>query len=297
MEEIVKGIRSRNYKFKPKIVPILHSETAEIMLKKEGKYTLNLTLGRYSESQIESLDNTVRVEFNGRIYELEKKDLKRVVKKSTKLFTIAEEGLEALEIRNEHYYKLMLPPKTIYPTLEIDGIHMHRIKDTNPIKDTWAKIKTLGNLKGALSLDTCMGLGYTAILAREKGARVITVEKDLNVIKLAELNPWSHDLVNLTVYHNDVRDIISSIPDESLDVVVHDPPRFSLAGELYSLEFYREIHRVLKKRGKLFHYTGLPHSKFRGKSTVKGVGERLFRAGFRVKFDKNAQGYIAIKVF
>ena len=297
MEEIIKGIRARNYEFKPKIVPIIHSKTAEIMLKKEGKYTLNLTLNRYGDSQIESLKDTVRVEFNGETYELEKKELKKVVKKSTKLFTITKDGLEPIEIRSEHYYKLMLPPNTMYPTLEIDGIHMHRIKDTDPIKDTWAKIKTLGNLRGALTLDTCMGLGYTAILARERGARVITVEKDPNVIKLAELNPWSHDLVNLIVYHSDVQDVIKSIPDESLDVVIHDPPRFSLAGELYSLEFYKEIYRVLKKKGRLFHYTGLPHSKFRGKSTVKGIGERLFRAGFRARFDKRAQGYIAIKIF
>jgi predicted methyltransferase len=46
----------------------------------------------------------------------------------------------------------------------------------------------------------------------------------------------------------------------------------------------------------LFHYTGEPgkHSNF---SVVRGVKERLEKAGFKVLgFDGDSQGYIALKV-
>lgn len=39
---------------------------------------------------------------------------------------------------------------------------------------------------------------------------------------------------------------------------MHNPPRFSIAGELYGLDFYRALYRVLRRDGKLFHYTGEP---------------------------------------
>jgi hypothetical protein len=71
------------------------------------------------------------------------------------------------------------------------------------------------------------------------------------------------------------------MPAASFDSVIHDPPRFSLAGELYSEEFYREIFRVLRRDGRLFHYTGNPHVVKKGSSFVDGVIHRLKAAGFR----------------
>ena len=44
----------------------------------------------------------------------------------------------------------------------------------------------------------------------------------------------------------------------AFDAVLHDPPRFGIAGELYSQAFYDHLARVLKPRGVLFHYTGTP---------------------------------------
>ena len=71
------------------------------------------------------------------------------------------------------------------------------------------------------------------------------------------------------------------MPKSSFDSVIHDPPRFSLAGELYSEEFYREIFRVLRRSGRLFHYTGNPHLLRKGSGFVDGVIRRLKSAGFR----------------
>ena len=77
---------------------------------------------------------------------------------------------------------------------------------------------------------------------------------------------------------------------------MHDPPRFSgSTGDLYSLEFYKELHRVLKPRGLLFHYTGEPRRRG-APSILKGIRERLEKAGFRVLYyDEDAQGYVAAK--
>ena len=70
---------------------------------------------------------------------------------------------------------------------------------------------------------------------------------------------------------------------------------FKLAGHLYSTDFYREVHRVLKANGRLFHYIGDPKSKS-GRSVTKGVITRLYDAGFkRVKPWPQAFGVIALK--
>jgi hypothetical protein len=80
--------------------------------------------------------------------------------------------------------------------------------------------------------------------------------------------------------HGDIEEYIRTLPGASFDSVIHDPPRFSLAGELYGERFYREIHRVLKRRGALFHYTGNPHLLKRGASFVDHAAQRLRAAGF-----------------
>ena len=85
---------------------------------------------------------------------------------------------------------------------------------------------------------------------------------------------------NIQLVHADVNDYIQQFETGSFDAIIHDPPRFSLAGELYGEKFYREIHRVLKRRGVLFHYTGNPHQLKRGSSFMDHAAQRLRDAGF-----------------
>lgn len=80
--------------------------------------------------------------------------------------------------------------------------------------------------------------------------------------------------------HADIDEYIRELAAGSFDSVIHDPPRFSLAGELYGERFYREIYRVLKRRGALFHYTGNPHLLKRGTSFIDHAAQRLRTAGF-----------------
>ena len=179
-----------------------------------------------------------------------------------------------------NFYKLV--PTKDAPTIEISGIRMHVTKDMTPMKDTEKKIEVVMPLKGIV-LDTCMGLGYTAILASKNADFVFTCEKDKNVIEVAMHNPWSAELFNnkkISIINTSVFEQIKLFKDGMFDAVVHDPPRLTLATELYSLEFYKEIFRVLKKRGKLYHYTGNPGGKNRNIDLAGNAMNRLRKAGF-----------------
>ncbi len=191
------------------------------------------------------------------------------------------------------FYKLVKLEKGV--TLEIDGVRMHQ---KNVLQDAINKVNELGVWKWSIVLDVCTGLGYSAIAASEKGASVITVEKDAQVLEIAKQNPDSKKLFNnplIQIIHADAFTEISKFPGLAFDFVSHDPPRFSMAGELYSLEFYRQLFRVLKKGGRLFHYTGRPGEKS-GKKMTKGIKERLSAAGFtRVNWIEGCKGFIALK--
>jgi len=77
-----------------------------------------------------------------------------------------------------------------WPYLEISGIRMHRADTVDPKTDAILKIRSLGKIYGTV-LDCCTGLGYTAILAarNKRVDKVITIEKDENVISIAKQNP------------------------------------------------------------------------------------------------------------
>jgi hypothetical protein len=51
------------------------------------------------------------------------------------------------------------------------------------------------------------------------------------------------------------------------------------AGHVYSRDFYQELYRVLRRRGRIFHYIGNPDSPF-GRSVTQGVVRQLKEASF-----------------
>ncbi len=200
-----------------------------------------------------------------------------------KMYVVSDENVSVVEIRSGKYYKLLPTVPTSYPSLEISGIHMHRIWNSDPKQDTIQKIRAARIRRNDIVLDTCMGLGYTAIWSAKRGAhRVYTVEIDPNVIGIAKQNPWSWELDrdNITTIKGDVTRLIREFPDNFFDKVIHDPPRISAeTGDLYGSEFYRELYRVLKPGGVLFHYTGNPGKKRKGNFPGR-VASRLKNAGF-----------------
>lgn len=194
----------------------------------------------------------------------------------------------------DRYYSLY--PTDSAPTMLLSGIPMHRIKGTNPYNDTLAKIRA-ANPFGEV-LDTTTGLGYTAIEAAKNANHVITIELDPAVIRLCKFNPWSRKLFNhprISKLIGDSFELINTFPNEYFSCVIHDPPTFSLAGDLYSTEFYEEIYRILKPNGRFFHYIGDPDSKS-GRRTTQGVIKRLSKTGFRnISLRVDAFGVLAKK--
>ncbi|WP_291620037.1 methyltransferase domain-containing protein [Colwellia sp.] len=208
-------------------------------------------------------------------------ELKKIVKKTQRIYLCSDGDMEPLEDRSSGYYKLV--PTQGAPLLEISGVKMHISKGTDPFTSA-SEMSQQAVRKGDKVLDCCSGLGYAAIAAHRLGAsEVLTIELSRQVMGLRAQNPWSKDLGNdgIVQRQGSSYELIGTMPSISFDSVIHDPPRFSLAGELYSEEFYREICRVLRPGGRLFHYTGNPHVLKKGSSFVDGVIRRLKAAGFK----------------
>jgi len=192
------------------------------------------------------------------------------------------------------FYGLM--PTQRAPTLNVSGIPMHRIKDTTPDRDTLGKIRLVSPIRGPV-LDTCTGLGYTAIEAARQ-AHVVTIELDPIVLDIACRNPWSRPLFdNPHIEHiiGDAYEKVRDFGDEVFGCIIHDPPTRSLAGELYSSDFYTQLSRVLRVGGRLFHYIG-DLASISGANTARGVVRRLREAGFTaVQPSRQAFGLVARK--
>ena len=213
-------------------------------------------------------------------------------------YRIVGSQIEKIQFFSEtfnRFYSLM--PTHGAPTMLISGIPMHRIKGTDPHQDTLSKIKAVTPVTGTV-LDTTMGLGYTAIAAAQTAVSVTTIELDPTVVEIRRLNPWSQTLFTQPNLHRrigDAYDEVTTFPDSHFSRIIHDPPTFSLAGHLYSTDFYRQLYRILSARGRLFHYIGDPDSKS-GRGTTRGVVRRLQEAGFRrVKPYRQAFGVIATR--
>ncbi|HZM34212.1 MAG TPA: hypothetical protein VFC18_06905, partial [Burkholderiales bacterium] len=156
------------------------------------------------------------------------------------------------------------------PTLEIDGIKMLPTAHVSPYADAEHKVGLI-QPPGKVILDTCGGLGYFAAWCLQGRAKQVhSYEKNADVIWLRGLNPWSPEAGGaLTLNHSDIVEHIGTLPGASVDAVLHDPPRFGTAGELYSQAFYDQLARVLKRSGKLFHYTGAPNKLTSGRDVPR----------------------------
>jgi predicted methyltransferase len=167
------------------------------------------------------------------------------------------------------------------PTFEIDGIKMLPTAQVSPYADAERKVGLI-QPRGKVVLDTCGGLGYFAAWClRGEAAHVHSYEKNPDVIWLRSLNPWSpQEDIRLTLTVGDVAEQIALLEAGSADAILHDPPRFGIAGELYSQVFYDQLARVLRRGGRLFHYTGAPNRLTSGRDVPNEVATRLRRAGF-----------------
>lgn len=211
---------------------------------------------------------------------------------------------EALKERSVHYWNgeefavasrygsalfKLVPTDWGAPTFEIDGIKMLPTAQVSPYADAQRKV-ALVQARGKSVLDTCGGLGYFAAACLEAGASQIrSFEKNTEVLWLRSLNPWSPDPDaatsggRLTLSQGDVTQTILEVAAASVDIILHDPPRFGIAGELYSQAFYDQLARVIKRGGRLFHYTGAPNRLTSGRDVPREVSKRLEKSGFKTE--------------
>jgi uncharacterized protein len=188
----------------------------------------------------------------------------------------------------------LVPTEWGPPTFHIDGIKMLPTANVSPYADAERKVGLI-QPRGKVILDTCGGLGYFAawcLLGEAK--QILSYEKNADVLWLRSLNPWSPEIGNgLTLTYGDIAEQIVTLPNESVDAILHDPPRFGIAGELYSQIFYEQLARVIKRKGKLFHYTGASNKLTSGRDVSNEVMKRLRHAGFAAEL--NGDGILAMK--
>ncbi len=188
----------------------------------------------------------------------------------------------------------LVPTEWGPPTFEIDGIKMLPTAQVSPYADAERKVALI-EPRGKVILDSCGGLGYFAawcLLGRAR--QVLSYEKNPDVMWLRSLNPWSPQVDDrMTLTQGDVAERIAALPGESVGAILHDPPRFGIAGELYSQVFYDQLARVLKRTGKLFHYTGAPNKLTSGRDVPNEVAKRLRLAGFSTEM--NGDGVVAVR--
>ncbi|HEY53528.1 MAG TPA: methyltransferase, partial [Caldilineae bacterium] len=169
-------------------------------------------------------------------------EIAHIHKNPVACFRVTSEGIEKVQVFSEAFNRLYsLMPTSGAPTMLISGIPMHRIKDTDPWRDSEQKIRAAAP-KGRV-LDTCTGLGYTAILAARRAEHVTTIELDPAVLDICRQNPWSRPLFDnpaIVQRIGDSADLLPDFEDASFDRIIHDPPMFSLAGHLYSTDYYRQ---------------------------------------------------------
>jgi uncharacterized protein len=265
------------------VTPVLSHVSVRplVLARRRGRSSVkvSLDLGR-SETAVALTDDGVDV---GEGVIVGWSDIDRIARSETACFAVTADGnvepVKAWSDELDRAYTLY--PTERAPTMLISGLPMHRIKGTDPWADTEAKIAALRPVRGRV-LDTATGLGYTTIALAAAGARVTTIELDPTVLEICRANPWSTELFDnprIEQRLGDAAEVVRGLPDRSFDAVLHDPPMQPLAGQLYGGEFYRELARVLRPGGRLFHYIGNP-DRVSGARTTRGVVRRLGEAGF-----------------
>ncbi len=266
----------------------------------EGSVSISLDLGLSQSAVVLSPDNLVLPDGRQVLWS----DLQRVSdskgsgRMSERCWVLQDGTLHEIRTfsrESDLHYSLM--PTSGAPTMVISGFPMHRVKGTDPYQDTQQKIKAVAPIVGTV-LDTATGLGYTAIASARTAGKVITIERDPAALEIARLNPWSQALFDNPKIEQRMADSFEAVAEfeaEQFTRIIHDPPAFSLAGDLYSGEMYRRLYRVLRRGGRLFHYIGDPESRS-GARVQKGVIRRLQEAGFvRVQARREAFGVVAVK--
>ncbi|MGC8648907.1 MAG: MnmC family methyltransferase [Candidatus Micrarchaeia archaeon] len=263
-----------------------------------GNIKISLNLG-LSHEVVNKTENFIYLP-NGESLDLS--ILKKISKRRSEhdCFIVEDNDLSFIySFENSSVYKLYEPHMDWPPTLFINGSVMHAVSVSKPTEEGEIKANMLGEVKNNIILDTCFGLGYSSIRLLDRGAKYIySYEISESVIKIAKINPWSRKAFEdnrLSLKNKDIKKDISELKNEYFDKILHDPPNVKIDGDLYSLNFYKELYRILKPKGILYHFVGGGRIPREYKvDYLKGVVNRLAYAGFK-NIKKSYRGVIAEK--
>lgn len=278
----------------PLLSPAMANRVLAAMASGAASVSITLDLGK-SEQECEIVNSSLRVEG----IETSAKALRKIVKRGNVVFAIDAEGPYPIEIRDSGYVKLV-PAETGFgpPTFEISGIKMHRTKGIDPYEDAHTKAGAAVRRNDTV-LDTCGGFGYTAIWARRLGAEeVISVEVNPDIVALRRYNPWSKEYLEdaaIEKIEGDAADVVHDFDPGYFDSILHDPPRFTLAENLYSSEFLESLISILRPGGTLAFYTGEPYRAARGQSFVDNLLKRMRKLGVKPRYNSGIQCIVAEK--
>ena len=196
-----------------------------------------------------------------------------------RLIYLYDKNLIPLALFDDRYYALTWTNNA--PILEIDGIRMHVFYLKSPFKYGRYVANIVRN--GTYYLETCFGQGYISRLIDKP---LVSYEKSKAVLELAKLNPWSQDALNKHKVHNKS---IWDLEEEGFDRIIHDPPSFRTAQDLYSQSFYKLLYERSKPGTIFYHYTGEPNKRKRFNimshviKNAEKAGWRLLRKDDKVK--------------
>lgn len=289
----------RFYEFRSLNLPVLTSEAARTLLKarEEGLRTVSLAynLG-LSRGMVELTSDGAVIE--GRVVNYD--ELQLALRDEDAIFIVEPHGRlrKAILYTEDRLYKLKKVAEDDAPTLEINGVPIHRLEGARLWEGALQKVGLAKIERGAKVLDLCTGLGYTAIASIMCGAsEVWTVEKDVNVLRMAEVNPWSKGLEDVRIVKvlGDASEAVLELGDKGFMVIIHDPPSIAQAPELYTAELYEGMYKLLEGGGRLVHFVGPTISRARGMDLLQAISRRLRSIGFVVRIDKELMGIVATK--
>src|SRR3989338_4721517 len=137
------------------------NEAQKILKAKEGLLHVSLDLG-LSTTTVQKDKINVKIDDQMGDQTIPLRAFTKV--KESFCYAVEDHQLKKVALFSEEtnlYYKLL--PSRDWPTITLSSTPMHRHIHFSPAQDTKLKIKEIAPIKGKV-LDTCCGLGYTAIL-------------------------------------------------------------------------------------------------------------------------------------
>ncbi len=147
---------------------------------------------------------------------------------------------------------------------------------------TPCKIKELAkNKKKIAILDVCFGMGYNSAMAIDVAleenphceVEVVGLEYDPEIIKkIQDVNPdidffthykkltpenlqFKHGNVTVRILLGDARETVKELSNDHFDAIFFDPFSPKTAPDMWTVEFFKEMYRVLNNEGLLATYS------------------------------------------